>query len=65
MGSLDLLLPLALRRLGMRSEGAAAIRSVLVLLGGAVMRFAIVEAGKESADDPHAYFAYTSKAQSS
>jgi hypothetical protein len=31
-----------------------------VLLGGVLMRFAVVEAGKASADDPHAYFAYTS-----
>jgi hypothetical protein len=35
------------------------LSSVLVLIGGASTRFAVTEAGKESADDPHAYFTYT------
>jgi formate-dependent nitrite reductase membrane component NrfD len=61
VGSLGagLLLPLLLERLGLRSGFWGAVSSVLVLIGGASTRFAITEAGKESADDPHAYFAYT------
>ena len=35
------------------------LRSVLVLFGSACTRFAWTSAGKRSADDPHAYFAYT------
>jgi formate-dependent nitrite reductase membrane component NrfD len=61
MGSLGagLLLPLLLGRLGLRGGFWGAVSSVLVLIGGASTRFAVTEAGKESADDPHAYFAYT------
>ena len=33
--------------------------SQIVLIGGASTRFAVTEAGKESADDPQAYFEYT------
>ena len=35
------------------------IRSVLVLIGALITRFAWTEAGKESAENPHAYFGYT------
>jgi formate-dependent nitrite reductase membrane component NrfD len=61
VGSLGagLLVPLLLPRLGLRGHIWSAVSSVLVLIGGASTRFAITGAGKESADDPHAYFAYT------
>jgi formate-dependent nitrite reductase membrane component NrfD len=61
MGSLGagLLLPLVLARLGLRGGFWGTASSVLVLIGGASTRFAVTEAGKESADDPRAYFAYT------
>jgi formate-dependent nitrite reductase membrane component NrfD len=51
-----LLGPLAL---GDRPGGLAVLRSLLVLLGALTTRFAWTEAGKESANDPHAYFAST------
>jgi formate-dependent nitrite reductase membrane component NrfD len=54
-----LLVPLMLSRLGLRGSFWGSVSSVLVLIGGISTRFAITEAGKESADDPHAYFAYT------
>jgi formate-dependent nitrite reductase membrane component NrfD len=52
-------LPLLLPRLGLRGSFWSAVSSVLVLIGGASTRFAVTEAGKESADNPQAYFAYT------
>jgi hypothetical protein len=52
-------LPLLLQRLGVRGRFWNALSSVLVLIGGVSTRFAVTEAGKESADDPHAYFVYT------
>lgn len=54
-----LVLPLLLQRLGLRGGIWDVVSSVLVLIGGASTRFAVTEAGKESAEDPHAYFAYT------
>jgi formate-dependent nitrite reductase membrane component NrfD len=57
-----LLMPLLLPRLGLRGGIWGAVSSVLVLIGGASTRLAVIEAGKESADDPHAYFTYTSAA---
>jgi formate-dependent nitrite reductase membrane component NrfD len=48
-----LLAPLAI---GDRSD---VVRCCLALLGALTTRVAWTEAGKESADDPHAYFAYT------
>jgi formate-dependent nitrite reductase membrane component NrfD len=61
LGSLGcgMLAPLLLERLGMRGGFWSWVSSLLVLVGGACTRFALIEAGKESADDPHAYFAYT------
>jgi formate-dependent nitrite reductase membrane component NrfD len=61
MGSLGagMLLPLLLPRLGLQGGVWGVVSSVLVLIGGGSTRFAVTEAGKESADDPHAYFAYT------
>lgn len=56
---LGMLAPLALNRLGRLPAGLGFLGPALTLLGGAVMRYAITEAGKESADDPHAYFEYT------
>jgi formate-dependent nitrite reductase membrane component NrfD len=61
VGSLGagLLMPLLLGRLGLRGGFWFAVSSMLVLIGGASTRFAVTGAGKESADDPHAYFAYS------
>jgi formate-dependent nitrite reductase membrane component NrfD len=61
VGSLGagMVLPLVLPRVGLRGGLWDAVSSVLVLIGSASTRFAVTEAGKESADDPHAYFAYT------
>jgi formate-dependent nitrite reductase membrane component NrfD len=68
---LGILAPLALRalstgrlasgreRLPRRSRLANVLSSALVLTGSAVLKFAITEAGKRSADDPRAYFEYT------
>jgi formate-dependent nitrite reductase membrane component NrfD len=53
------LMPLLLGRLALRGGFWSAVSAVLVLIGGVSTRFAVTEAGKESADDPHAYFAYT------
>jgi hypothetical protein len=36
------------------------LASVLVLAGGLAFRFAIVLAGRKSADDPEAYFTFAS-----
>jgi hypothetical protein len=54
-----LLAPLAI------GERWSALRSMLVLVGALTTRFAWTEAGKESAEDPHAYFAYTGSADTS
>ena len=61
VGSLGsgILAPLLLERLGLRGGFWTFVSSILVLVGGASTRLAVTEAGKESADDPHAYFAYT------
>jgi formate-dependent nitrite reductase membrane component NrfD len=56
---LGMLAPLALRVLGRRSRLASVLSSALVLAGSAVLKYAITEAGKRSADDPRAYFEYT------
>jgi formate-dependent nitrite reductase membrane component NrfD len=61
LGSLGagMVLPLLLARLGLRGGFWSVVSSVLVLIGGGSTRFAVTEAGKKSADDPHAYFAYS------
>jgi formate-dependent nitrite reductase membrane component NrfD len=61
VGSLGagVLMPLLLERLRLRGGFWTAVSSVLVLIGGASTRLAVTGAGQESADDPHAYFAYT------
>jgi formate-dependent nitrite reductase membrane component NrfD len=68
---LGILAPLALRalstgrlasgreRLRPRSRFVSVLSSTLVLAGSAVLKFAVTEAGKRSADDPRAYFEYT------
>jgi formate-dependent nitrite reductase membrane component NrfD len=53
------LVPLLLPRLGLRGGFWGVLSSVLVLIGGGSTRLSVTEAGKQSADDPHAYFAYT------
>ncbi|HET8628953.1 MAG TPA: NrfD/PsrC family molybdoenzyme membrane anchor subunit [Thermomicrobiales bacterium] len=60
---LGVVLPAALsalrggRRTGRRATG---LKALGVLLGGLIFRFCVVYAGKDSADDPRAYFALTS-----
>ncbi len=57
-----LLLPLLLGLLPRRREpssGSTLLRAACVLLGGLLLRTCVVYAGKDSADDPHAYFALT------
>jgi formate-dependent nitrite reductase membrane component NrfD len=46
---------------GKETRGKSILASVLVLLGGLAFRFAVVLAGRESADDPEAYFTFTKK----
>jgi formate-dependent nitrite reductase membrane component NrfD len=46
---------------GKETRGKSILASVLVLLGGLAFRFAVVLAGRESADDPEAYFTFASK----
>ena len=47
--------------LGKETRGKSILASVLALLGGLSFRFAVVLAGRESADDPEAYFTFASK----
>ncbi len=61
---LGMVAPLVLREVGKHlsprpRKTLGLLASALVLAGGAVMRFAITEAGKEQCDDPQAYFDYT------
>ena len=46
---------------GKETRGKSILASVLALLGGLSFRFAVVLAGRESADDPEAYFTFASK----
>src|SRR5919199_3312271 len=46
---------------GKETRGKSILASVLALLGGLAFRFAVVLAGRESADDPEAYFTFTKK----
>jgi formate-dependent nitrite reductase membrane component NrfD len=55
-----MLLPMALDRPTAKSRLADLLASALVLAGGAMMRLAVTEAGKQSADDPRAHLEYTS-----
>lgn len=61
---LGMVAPLVLREVGKHlsprpRKALGLLASALVLAGGAVMRFAVTEAGKEQCDDPQAYFEYT------
>ena len=60
-----LLAPLALESRGLLrhsppSRGTAVLASILTLTGGYLLRYAMVMAGRASADDPHATFEMTS-----
>ncbi len=46
---------------GRETRGKSILASVLALLGGLAFRFAVVLAGRESADDPEAYFSFAKK----
>jgi len=46
--------------LGKESRPKSVLASVLVLAGGLAFRFAIILAGRKSADDPEAYFTFAS-----
>ena len=50
--------PLALLS-GKETRNKSMLTSALVLLGGLAFRFALVLAGRKSADDPQAYFSFT------
>ncbi|HUS14127.1 MAG TPA: NrfD/PsrC family molybdoenzyme membrane anchor subunit [Chloroflexia bacterium] len=43
-------------RTGHRSRGGRIVSSLLVLMSGLILRWTLVYAGKDSADDPRAYF---------
>jgi formate-dependent nitrite reductase membrane component NrfD len=45
---------------GKETRGKSLLASILVLLGGLAFRFAIILGGRASADDPEAYFTFTS-----
>ena len=51
--------PIALLFSGNETRNKSMLTSVLVLLGGLAFRFAVVLAGRKSADDPQAYFSFT------
>ncbi len=46
---------------GKETRGKGLLSSVLVLLGGLAFRYAMVDAGRKSADDPEAYFTFARK----
>ena len=54
-----ILAPMALLS-GRESRSRSIIASVLALAGGLAFRFAIIQAGRKSADDPEAYFTFAS-----
>ncbi len=54
-----ILAPMALL-FGMESRQKSILASVLALAGGLAFRFAIIKAGRISADDPEAYFTFAS-----
>ena len=56
---LGLVAPLVLRHAGRKNRWAGLAASVLSIGSAAALKFAMTEGGKESADDPHAYFEYT------
>ena len=54
-----ILAPMALL-FGKESRSKSSLASVLALAGGLAFRFAIILAGRKSADDPEAYFTFAS-----
>ena len=54
-----ILAPMALL-FGRESRSKSILASVLALAGGLAFRFAIIQAGRKSADDPEAYFTFAS-----
>src|ERR687893_1930856 len=52
--------PFALLFSGRETRGKSMLSSLLVLAGGLAFRFAIILAGRQSADDPEAYFTFAS-----
>lgn len=61
--ALGLAAPLALRPMAKNRPWLGLLSSALSLAGTAMLKYAVTEAGKESADDPQAYFEYTSPDQ--
>lgn len=57
--ALGMLAPLVIQRLPGAGRAAGVLSPALTLIGGAVLRYAVTEAGKRSARDPHTYFAHT------
>ena len=62
VGSIGLgtLLPFVLNRFALEHRWVEAFSAALTLAGGAMLRFSVTDAGEKSADDPQAYFDYTS-----
>ncbi len=52
--------PAALLFSGKETRGKSILSSLLVLAGGLAFRFALIKAGRISADDPEAYFTFAS-----
>ena len=52
--------PAALLFSGKQTRGKSILSSLLVLAGGLAFRFALIKAGRISADDPEAYFTFAS-----
>jgi len=57
--ALGVIAPIALGRLAKKRPWLGVLGSALSLAGTVALKFAVTEAGKESADDPQAYFEYT------
>jgi formate-dependent nitrite reductase membrane component NrfD len=62
-GAAGLMTPLVLQTINRRlhSRKLSALASLLVLLGGFLLRYSMIVGGRESAADPQATFAYTRK----
>jgi formate-dependent nitrite reductase membrane component NrfD len=56
---LGVIAPLVLGKIGKNRRWLRFVSSALALAGSALTKATITQAGKLSADDPHAYFAYT------
>ncbi|HEU4753529.1 MAG TPA: hypothetical protein VFU47_10520, partial [Armatimonadota bacterium] len=51
--------PMVLSRAAKKRKWLGLLGSALSIAGTAALKYAVTEAGKESADDPQAYFDYT------